>query len=163
MELAAWSFAYAALWSDRQLSWGEIDAGQFLVNMQLAGKARSKMHFVDFCERIMLAHLQKNRQPAEYFPLPSIWLHPDYTGGYMATWPVYKEITSTRKFVTGYREGMTLLANYYWNRTSDSPTASFRCLRNRLLRLQETDLLNLCHTVMAYHHLLHHSVLPAIN
>ena len=150
---AAWHFVCAALWRDQHFLPSVINEAQHYVRLHLAGTGSIRKQFVAFCERVIIAAKQATQTGRSLSP-PTVWLHPDYVDGYKGTFPVYEKICDTRQKIPGYEPGMSILAQYYWNRIGHWPTASFTHLRSRLLRLGETDLLLLCCTVITYYHFL---------
>lgn len=147
---AAWLFAHAALWPDQQFSKREVENSVRYVSLLLVtGKGSVKQKFLVFCQRIMTA--VNTAQQQEKLPKPSVWLNPDYAGGYSDTNPVFERIANQRKSVPNAHTGIMIVAHYYWNRIGLSPTASFPILRRRLLQLEEPGLLSLTCRALMYH------------
>lgn len=142
---AAWNFVCAALWPDQQFTPTEIKEGMYAVGLHLAGPGSPRKRFITFCERVLLA-----AQEGQKILPPATWLHFGYPYGYANTKAAYTRVIDTRKTVPGYLLGISLVANFYWNRISHSPTASFERLRSRLLRLQGAELFALCCRALAF-------------
>lgn len=145
---AGWLLVYAALWQHDRFSAQEVSGAQQMIRQLLNNGTNPKAAFIQFCERVLLAHRLLQADPSDWVDVPAIWLHPQYGEGYTGTITVYEQVVNRRKQVAGYQQGIHVLATAYWQYLHQPNIEIIQRCYKRLLRLREYGLLQLWNNVI---------------
>jgi hypothetical protein len=155
---AAWQLAYAILWNHDRLPMQEERYAKESIRRQLAHGKLTRRSFIEVCERLLLAGKCLTVSPDTWIDQPSIWFHPEFTGGFADTQAMQQKVVLKRKAVPRYQWGLYVFATYYWRYLQSPSDLLLHQCYQRLHRLREYGLLQVWSNVIL---LIHMNKIPA--
>lgn len=138
---AAWLLAYTILWNHDRLPIQEERYAKERIRRQLARGTLTRKSFINVCERLLLAGKCLSVSPDAWIDQPSIWFHPEFTGGFSDTLLLQQKVTLKRQAITTYQRGIAIFASYYWRYQQSPSDLLLRQCYRRLHKLREYGLL----------------------
>ncbi|PWV45942.1 hypothetical protein C7475_112160 [Chitinophaga sp. S165] len=155
---AAWHFMCAVLWPEQSFDDEEHKRSIVLIRTHLDYPIVMEARFIEFYERLLLAHEAINLGQPNCLPQPSVWLQPHYLEGYSATNNKYQRLLYKRLDVPGYRSDYFILVSNYYKYSYGNRRSTLVTCRRILLRLNAFDLLSLLYRTI-FHYSFFHSKL----
>jgi hypothetical protein len=147
LSLAGWHLSHAVLWPEKSFTKIEKERAILLIKGYLVSNPSSS--FIDFCERILLAHLQS--VSTSFHSLPSVWLNEKYDGGYSSTKALHTKCKEMQKQIPGYLSEIHVLARYYYKYQFNASKICVSACRRTVLQLNAYQLLPLFYRIISYH------------
>jgi hypothetical protein len=140
---AAWNFALIALWPFEKISKSRVRICQSYIRRYLLSNPDIQVSFITFCEKVLLINRTLSITNPYIIDPPIIWLNPDFKDGYASTDELHILITKNRDVPAHYLEGITCLANGYWDFINQPTSSVLLKIHERLFYLRQYDLISL--------------------
>jgi hypothetical protein len=116
---STWGFARTILWEKQRFTESELSMSKGLISEYYRLIApdqftqMAKELFIQYCERILLARLYKDKSYYRFIPHPCIWLDRNYLKGFAGTKTWYERLKHERKNNPEYYSDVRLVAELY--------------------------------------------------
>lgn len=147
-----WLLSYNAFWLHDRLPIKEVSDAQKNICNYL-GQYPAKDGFIQFCERILLAHKMMKTDISQWVDLPSLWFNPQFQDGFLNSANTYKSVMEKRKVIKGYQKGINVFARNYLKYSQSPSDELLGFVRDKLLILKEYDLLQLWNNTIIHLHI----------
>lgn len=118
---AAWDFACALLWKDKNFCVEEIALSKnhlrefFTIPNKSGNPISLQKRLSVFCQRITLTRMFLDYKPQRFIPSPALWLDRNYKYGFAGTLKWFKWISEDRKENPYVREELRVIADLYYD------------------------------------------------
>lgn len=150
---ATWLLAYAVLWHHDRLPRQEVAYAKSMLNKNLPAGTTLKKSFTNVCERLLLAGKLLQVEPAAWIDLPSIWFHPECTGGFSDALLFQQQVALKRQSIRKYQQGINVFSICYWQYIQTPNDHVLKQCYRRLLHLREYWLIQVWNNVIMLHHI----------
>ena len=145
----AWTFACSTLWSDLVFSEKEKAKAKRLISLYFLKCSNSKIAYLSFCQRVLLAHQYVRNASGRFIPLPSVWLHPENPKGFCGTRPWFEKITEVRRSLPNYKMEWEALAEAVLDVRQQPSLHRFQYWKNYFIEKRTPLLLTLFLNIIA--------------
>jgi hypothetical protein len=139
---AAWNFALIALWPFEKFKKEKTKRCKSYIKYYLISSPDMEASFITFCEKILLVNRTLSATSQSIIDSPPVWFNPYFKRGYASTNDLHRLLKSS-VVQPDYLEGITVLANGYWDFINQPAPSALLKIHDRLYDLRQYGLISL--------------------